>query len=340
MIRSVLSPDKVYVQFEYDALGRRTAKIVGDTIYRYIWDGDVLLHEWHYKVNERPTLVVNEESDLAYDREEPTDNLVTWVYSHGYTPIAKIVDGQRYSIISDYIGRPVQAFDDRGAKVWSTDYDIYGRLRNLEGDRQFIPFRQLGQYEDIELNGLYYNRFRYYDSSTGLYISKDPIGLAGNNPTMYAYVWDSNAMVDVFGLSTIDPLELIEKINTAIRADSKIHSTKHLNAVSDAHAKELSIGKKGGLAEASYLQVFKNKKDIIILEKQGAIDAINKGDYFQKSNNNYHFIYEHHTDVGFNNGKKTRFMRIEYSSGFMHSHPISEADARKYKKDIQKGKYK
>ncbi|WP_414200432.1 RHS repeat-associated core domain-containing protein [Pseudomonas sp. F1_0610] len=43
-------------------------------------------------------------------------------------------------------------------------------------------FRQLGQYKDIELNGLYYNRFRYYDSTMGLYISKDPIDLAGNNP--------------------------------------------------------------------------------------------------------------------------------------------------------------
>ncbi|MGG5508267.1 RHS repeat-associated core domain-containing protein [Myroides sp. C6-3] len=77
---------------------------------------------------------------------------------------------------------------------------MYGKLRNLVGDRMFIPFRQLGQYEDIELDGLYYNRFRYYDSNSGLYISKDPIGLAGNNPTFYAYVWDSNGQVDVFGL--------------------------------------------------------------------------------------------------------------------------------------------
>ncbi|MGG5507679.1 MULTISPECIES: hypothetical protein [unclassified Myroides] len=46
----------------------------------------------------------------------------------------------------------------------------------------------------------FYNSFRYYDSNSGLYISKDPIGLAGNNPTFYAYVWDSNGEVDVFGL--------------------------------------------------------------------------------------------------------------------------------------------
>ncbi|MCO6565726.1 MAG: hypothetical protein J6581_09840 [Apibacter sp.] len=31
-------------------------------------------------------------------------------------------------------------------------------------------------------------------------MSQDPIGLAGNNPNFYAYVHDSNTMVDVFGL--------------------------------------------------------------------------------------------------------------------------------------------
>jgi RHS repeat-associated protein len=56
-------------------------------------------------------------------------------------------------------------------------------------------FRQLGQYEDVETR-LYYNRFRYYKPETGLYISQDPIGLAGNNPNFYAYVHDSNVWVD------------------------------------------------------------------------------------------------------------------------------------------------
>nr|WP_272944497.1 RHS repeat-associated core domain-containing protein [Gilliamella apicola] len=58
----------------------------------------------------------------------------------------------------------------------------------------------MGQYEDQELDGLYYNRFRYYNPESGLYISQDPIRLAGNNPNFYAYVHDSNTMVDVFGL--------------------------------------------------------------------------------------------------------------------------------------------
>ena len=100
------------------------------------------------------------------------------------------------------MGRPAQVYDDKGELVWQVEFDIYGRIReDLFNNKQFIPFRQLGQYEDKELDGLYYNRFRYYNSETGMYISKDPIGLAENNSNFYAYVYDSNTMVDVFGLS-------------------------------------------------------------------------------------------------------------------------------------------
>ncbi len=83
--------------------------------------------------------------------------------------------------------------------VWETDFDIYGNLENLKGDRNFIPFRQLGQYEDCE-TGLYYNRFRYYDCNTGTYISQDPISILGGL-NLYSYVFDTNGWVDVFGLS-------------------------------------------------------------------------------------------------------------------------------------------
>ena len=57
-----------------------------------------------------------------------------------------------------------------------------------------------GQYVDIE-TGLAYNWFRYYDPSIENYISQDPVGLVGNNPTFYGYVKDVNSWADVFGLS-------------------------------------------------------------------------------------------------------------------------------------------
>ena len=77
--------------------------------------------------------------------------------------------------------------------------DIYGNVRSIEGNKTFIPFRYQGQYEDIE-TGLYYNRFRYYAPDEGVNISQDPIGLAGGNPNIYAYVRNPNKFVDIFGL--------------------------------------------------------------------------------------------------------------------------------------------
>lgn len=67
------------------------------------------------------------------------------------------------------------------------------------GERCALPFRYPGQYEDVE-TGLYYNRFRYYDC--GGYISQDPIGLNGDNPTMYSYVADCTTLTDPFGLKS------------------------------------------------------------------------------------------------------------------------------------------
>ena len=201
MLGSVTRPDGKVVTFRYEALGRRIEKSFNGRVYRYLWDGDVVLHEWEYDETERPQQIVAENGDVSFDRPEPTDNLVTWVYdTDGYVPTAKLVNGKRYGIVSDYIGRPVQAYDEHGTLVWQADYDIYGNLLNLKGDRQFVPFRQLGQYEDAE-TGLYYNRFRYYDPNAGSYISQGPIGLAGNNPTLYAYVSDVNYWNDVLGLT-------------------------------------------------------------------------------------------------------------------------------------------
>ena len=209
MLRSVTRPDGKTVTFKYDALGRRIEKVFDGRVYRYLWDGDVILHEWDYAEADRPNTIVTETGEVTLDRSEPVENLITWVYdSDCYVPTAKLVDDKHYSIVSDYIGRPVQAYDDNGNIVWQADYDIYGNLRNRKGIRDFIPFRQLGQYEDEE-TGLYYNRFRYYDPRIGNYISQDPIRLAGGNPTLYGYVEDCNKLVDILGFA---PTKLADRL--------------------------------------------------------------------------------------------------------------------------------
>ena len=155
--------------------------------FRFVWDGNVLLHETFKK-----------------DNSENTE-LTTWVFE-GFVPTAKLVNGKAYSIISDHLGTPILAIDSDGMEVWNRQLDIYGRVRkeykhSSLGDEvfPFVPFLYQGQYYDFE-TGLCYNRFRYYNPETGAYISQDPIRLSGNNPNLYAYVGNCNWELDIFGL--------------------------------------------------------------------------------------------------------------------------------------------
>ncbi|WP_024468584.1 RHS repeat-associated core domain-containing protein [Treponema pedis] len=127
------------------------------------------------------------------------DEITTWVFQ-GFTPVAKIQGDKSYSIISDHLGTPLQAIiDTQGNKVWERTLDIYGRVRKEKGEKGFCCFLFQGQYLDTETE-LVYNYKRYYSQETGAYISQDPIGLAGGNPTLYSYVHDPNSWIDVFGL--------------------------------------------------------------------------------------------------------------------------------------------
>ena len=178
MLARVVRPDGKEVSFAYDALGRRIRKTYAGTTTHFVWDGNVPLHEW---------------------TEEAEENMVTWLFEQDtFVPAAKLVaNGDCFSIISDYLGTPLQAYDKEGNKVWEQELDIYGRQRKRP--LSFIPFKYQGQYEDAE-TGLYYNRFRYYDPNGGSYISQDPIGLLGGL-NIYNYVTDPNNLIDLLGLS-------------------------------------------------------------------------------------------------------------------------------------------
>ena len=184
MLLRVVRPDSKEVSFAYDALGRRTEKTYEGVTTHFVWDGNVPLHEWQ---------------EVAADARKA--DVTTWLFEQNtFIPAAKLAaNGESFSIVSDYLGTPLQAFDNNGNKVWEQELDIFGRKkRKGNNNSSFIPFKYQGQYEDIE-TGLYYNRFRYYDSCTGNYISQDPIGLAGGNPTLYAYVKATTCYLDIFG---------------------------------------------------------------------------------------------------------------------------------------------
>ena len=93
----------------------------------------------------------------------------------------------------------MELYDQAGTKTWQAQLDSYGQVRAGKGKPQDCPFRYQGQYEDTE-TGLYYNRFRYYAPEEGIYLSQDPIRLAGGNK-LYGYVKDTNGWMDPLGLA-------------------------------------------------------------------------------------------------------------------------------------------
>lgn len=203
MLQKVIRPDANEVSFEYDALGRRTSKTFNQDITRWAWDGNTPLHEWKYKLTERPVAVVDEYGEITKDKPEPTENIITWIFDEGtFKPAAKVENNKVQSIITDYLGTPVEMFDADGNQTWSVDYDIYGKVRKQHtGNTIDCPFRYQGQYEDEE-TGLYYNRFRYYSAEEGMYFSQDPIRLSGGM-SIYSYVDNCHSYVDPFGLAII-----------------------------------------------------------------------------------------------------------------------------------------
>lgn len=198
MLKKVIRPDGRPVEFRYDALGRRTAKRYFGKVTRWVWDGNMPLHEWSYKTTE-----IQQDEEESIPPKEPAEDITTWVFEEGtFVPTAKIRGDKQYSIVSDYLGTPIQMYDESGNKVWECSLDIYGKITNFtENFRCDCPFRFQGQYEDEE-TGLYYNRFRYYNVQTGGYLSQDPIMLRGKNPTLYGYVNNSNYQTDKSGLNS------------------------------------------------------------------------------------------------------------------------------------------
>ena len=198
-----------------------------EKVIKFLWDGNVLLHEWQENAEEskKPVPQIDyqaeyvvklsekkeqEERQKAAKGEPAPESLITWIFQDDFIPRARITKDGIYSIMTDYLGTPAEAYDDSGTLVWNREMDIngnvmpagkdrYGRTMEDIGEKNFIPFRFQGQYEDEE-TGLYYNRFRYYNPETGQYTQQDPIGLAGGNPTLYGYVYDTNIWFDLFGL--------------------------------------------------------------------------------------------------------------------------------------------
>ncbi|VWD18344.1 Rhs family protein [Burkholderia lata] len=144
------------------------------------------LHPW---VHERP------EFDEHYD----IDRHPLWSRTNRPVPFTQIGYYQ-----CDQIGTPQEVPDERGEIAWSARYRAWGEAKEVisEAARKAgirNPIRFQGQYFDHE-TGLHYNRHRYYDPSSGRFVSKDPIGLAGGI-NVFQYAPNPVQWIDPLGLA-------------------------------------------------------------------------------------------------------------------------------------------
>ena len=95
-------------------------KAEGHKITRFLWVGNVALHEWSYPLSDRPETIDDSDGRRSYASPEPQTELTTWIFDEGtFVPSAKLVGERRYSIISDYLGTPIEAYDEEGRRVWA-----------------------------------------------------------------------------------------------------------------------------------------------------------------------------------------------------------------------------
>ena len=192
-LAKVVQPDKREVEFTYDALGRRLSKSFGTTVTRWVWNGNVPLHQWK---QHREYSVVEDRWNTDTERRDMT----VWLFDEeSFVPVAMIKEGRSYSILTDQLGTPTEAYDAEGNEVWSRVLDMDGNVIEETGNKGMVPFLFQGQYYDLE-TGLAYNRFRYYSPKMGMYVSQDPIGLAGGILNLYGYVDDTLSFIDILGL--------------------------------------------------------------------------------------------------------------------------------------------
>jgi len=115
--------------------------------------------------------------------------------------LAMIKPGESaYYFHNDHLGTPQVLTDENGNVAWKAVCMPFGGAQILVESVE-NPFRFPGQYYDQE-TGLHYNYFRYYNPTSGRYITPDPIGLAGGI-NLFTYVANNPVNnIDPRGLQT------------------------------------------------------------------------------------------------------------------------------------------
>ncbi|EGJ4701932.1 hypothetical protein IM253_004726 [Escherichia coli] len=195
-------------EYRYDASGRRTEKRCDRKKIRftYLWDGDSIAEIREYRDDKLYSV-----RHLVFNGFE----LISQQFSRVRQPHPSVAPQwvtRTNHAVSDPTGRPLMLFNSEGKTVWRPGQtSLWGLALSLPADTDYPDPRgeldpeaapgllYAGQWRDAE-SGLCYNRFRYYEPETGMYLVSDPLGLQGGEQT-YRYVPNPLGYVDPLGLA-------------------------------------------------------------------------------------------------------------------------------------------
>jgi RHS repeat-associated protein len=115
------------------------------------------------------------------------DGTASYVYGPGGLPLEQITGSAALFYHHDGLGSTRLLTTAAGASSATYTYDPYGNLTASTGTAS-NPFLYAGQYRDAE-SGFYFLRARFYDPSTGQFLSRDPLVATTRSP--YGYVNDN-----------------------------------------------------------------------------------------------------------------------------------------------------
>ena len=157
------------VEYGYDVLDRRISKTVGGVTTGFVYDGDDVLLEFE-----------NSSLDKRYLHGVGIDQV-----------LAQEEAGEMLWHLSDHLGTVRDLVNSDGEVVNHLTYDSFGNVVDETDDTVDSRYLFTGREFDDEI-GLYYYRARYYDGSTGRFISEDPIGFNGGDANLYRYVGNNS----------------------------------------------------------------------------------------------------------------------------------------------------
>ncbi|EGI18243.1 rhs core protein with extension, partial [Escherichia coli M718] len=231
-------------EYRHDASGRRTEKRCDRKKIRftYLWDGDSIAEIREYRDDELYSV-----RHLVFNGFE----LISQQFSRVRQPHPSVAPQwvtRTNHAVSDLTGRPLMLFNSEGKTVWQPGQtSLWGLALSLPADTDYPDPRgeldpeadpgllYAGQWQDAE-SGLCYNRFRYYDPETGMYLVSDPLGLQGGEQT-YRYVPNPCGYVDPSGLAMTS--KIVNKLPSAKDLATKRASELLAKATSNTQRSKL-----------------------------------------------------------------------------------------------------